>query len=619
VAPPDPAPPTTARGGRLWRAARWLAADDPVTGVAMALLFLYYTFSWGPWQGKAAGDGWFGFLYLRALIVHHTLDMRTVAPDFLPFFGLLGPGQHMPNRCPIGPVFLWLPFYLVALLVDAIGQLGHFAWARPHHPPRLQIVISGYGTLLIVLLGWRALFRLIERHLDRSAARLGGLVAVFATPILFYTVHHSFYQHGPAFGVVCLFVESWDRTRDRSDLRRFATLGALAGFAAMMRLQESLFLLLPGCEVLAHLLRGPQRQRWLLGGLTCLLTTLLAFSPQLAAWHYYTGHALSPPQIEPLRFAQPFVATALFSTRAGLFPWTPVAYLAVAGIIWTLLARDTAGRLRSLVGGLLLVFVGDLYIVSCAWLLHSGYTFGSRRLSDGALLIGLATAALFARLRGRRGRQLLLGFVAFCAVYNATLCELLRLRKIRSSGAEARSLASALEYELHAPGWLVRVAEQVGYPFAQPAGWIFAAWHHLPPAAYESVVGNFLLDRDGQWMSILNHSLTIDRAHRWYFASGLVWPSERTAEVRGPVRMLLPLFAKESVAVTARGHLAPGPLQVRCNGGPPVAAQPLPKGFAFQLAAACLDSGINELELDLPIGTTLEELQFAPIAPPPHR
>lgn len=589
-----------------------------MTAAAMAVLCVYYFFTWGAYQGKAAGDGWFGFLYLRAIVFHQTIDMRTVAPEFLPYFGLMGPGGHMPNRCPIGPVFLWMPFYLIAVAVMALLRVVHLAAASTGgQAPRLEIVLTGIGTLLIVLLGWRALFAMVERHLGRSAARLAGIVAVFATPMLWYTANHPFYQHGPAFGVVCLFVEYWDRTRGRHDLRRFVVLGLLGGFGAMMRLQEILFLLLPAAEIAIRLVRGPHRRRWLLGGFVCVAAALLAFGPQLAAWRYYTGDALKPPQVEPIRWSEPFLATALFSTRAGLLPWTPISYAAFLGALLALVRRrrDLEGpeadpqRLRGLVAGLVLVFALNLYVVSCAWVLHGGFTFGARRLSDAAALIGLGVAVLFAR-SGRRGRLAILGFTAFCVVFNVTLTELLRLRKLRGSSAEARSLASWLEYDLRAPGWAVRLAENVGYPFVQPAGWLFAAWHHVKPAAYESVVGNSMLEREGQWMQVLANKLPLDRGHRFYAASGLRWPTPAAAEVTGPVRLLLPMFARESANVVAIGKLVPGPLAVRCNGVPALDVRPVANGLGFTLPTESVRAGINVLELELPPGTTMEALQL---------
>src|SRR6185503_2932063 len=117
--------------------------------------------------------------------------------------------------------------------------------------------MAGLGTLAAVLVGYRQVFVMIERHLGRAAARLGATVAVWATPIAWYAVTQPMYQHGCAFGAVALLVERWDARRGDSAPMRFFWLGVIGGLAAAMREQEAIFLLLPGCEALVHVVRGP--------------------------------------------------------------------------------------------------------------------------------------------------------------------------------------------------------------------------------------------------------------------------------------------------------------------------------------------------------------------------
>ena len=52
------------------------------------------------------------------------------------------------------------------------------------------------------------------------------------------------------------------------------------------------------------------------------------------------------------------------------------------------------------------------------------------------------------------------------------------------------------------PRGSARVFGVIGYPFVQPAGWLFALWHHVPASTFEDVVGNWFLDRDGQWLQV---------------------------------------------------------------------------------------------------------------------
>ena len=108
----------------------------------------------------------------------------------------------------------------------------------------------------------------------------------------------------------------------------------------MMREQEALWLLLPGVRgAVARRARRRSRVAGSSAAWCSALAALIAFSPQMAVWHYYTGSPLHPAQVEPLRPTTPFIVVALFSTRGGLFPWSPVAYASLVGVF---LARGGA-------------------------------------------------------------------------------------------------------------------------------------------------------------------------------------------------------------------------------------------------------------------------------------
>ena len=309
-----------------------LALGDAVLAAGMLLLVVYYVATRGVFQGKASGDGWFGFQYLRAIFFQHTLDMKTVIPEYLPYFSTSGPHHVMPNRCPFGPVLVWAPFYLVAFglsrLLGALHLIGHMKGGEPFFA-----WFTGLGTLAVTLVGYRAMYVLLSRHAGRTAARIGATVSVWATPVAWYAVTQPAYQHGLAFGLVALLVERWDahhgckpgagrrfcvagadrRIGDR-DARAGGAVSAAAGRGGAVGSGAR-----PRAPSLVSRRRGAVR-----GGAAGVLAADRGVA--LA----YTGE-FRPVQVEPLRLATPFIVVALFSTRGGLFPWSPIAYAATAG------------------------------------------------------------------------------------------------------------------------------------------------------------------------------------------------------------------------------------------------------------------------------------------------
>jgi hypothetical protein len=583
----------------------WLWAHDGVVALAMALVCLYYVVTPGVFQGKASGDGWFGFNYLRAIFFHGTLDMKEALPEFLPYFGVSGPGHHMPNRCPFGPVIVWAPFYVLALALQWLGTLLHLLPPGNGASP-FEARVTGLGTLLGVLVGWRALYVLVERHCGRAAARVGSISAVWATPIAWYAVTQPFYQHGLAFCFVALLVERWDAWREQPSPLRFGMLGLLGGMAMSMRAQEVFYLLIPGVQLGWLLARGPDRRRWLISGVALGAAALLAFLPQLLVWRYYSGSMFEPAQVEPLRWRQPFVLVSLFSTRGGLFPWSPIAYAAALGFVFL-------RRAPVLAGALLGVFALEVYLVASAWVVTGGYGYGARRLSESMVpVVALGVGLLWARLSARPlGRRLLLAFAVLCVTLNVTAMELLRAHRIASAGAYARSAEFMLGEELKLPRGLARFFGAVGYPFVQPVGWLFALWHHVPASTFEGVVGNFFLDRDGQWFQVQTHELPLGAAARTYVVEGVAF-APKSSRVTGPVRLFLPMFAKEPISVNLDAALS----DPACGGcaatwnGVSVPLRPQPGRVHLDVPVAAMRAGLNQLRLTLPTGTELTKISF---------
>ena len=90
---------------------------------------------------------------------------------------------------------------------------------------------GGASTLGAVLVGWRATYLLVERHAGRTAARVGSIAAVWATPIAWYAVTQPFYQHGLAFCFVAVLVELLGSHARRRLAAAHAALGLVGGAA----------------------------------------------------------------------------------------------------------------------------------------------------------------------------------------------------------------------------------------------------------------------------------------------------------------------------------------------------------------------------------------------------
>jgi hypothetical protein len=120
----------------------------------------------------------------------------------------------------------------------------------------------------------------------------------------------------------------------------------------------------------------------------------LGFVPQMVVWTILYGRPLAIPQGPGfMRWTDPALWAVLFSVNHGLFSWTPVIALAVAGLY--LLCRRSP-----VVGTAAIAFLLVSWYVNASvadW--WAGEAFGARRFVSCFPVFVLGLAAIFDRLR----------------------------------------------------------------------------------------------------------------------------------------------------------------------------------------------------------------------------
>ena len=646
--PPHLTAPSEPRARPVQRAIyKFFCGGDWRIGLLALAVTLYYVTTRGIFQGKASGDGFFGFMYLPSLLFHHTIDIAKEVPFWAPILGKEKTG-YTANPCPIGPLVFWFPPYLIGLGLERFALAFH--WIKPaqfNGQSQFDFWMAGLGSLAAGLGGVGCVYRLLVRKLDVTAARIGTVVATLATPITWYLVTQPLYQHACAFFAVALFVERWDswRSDDRGlTPTRMAALGAMGGFAMLTRIQEAIFLVLPGIDALVMIVvalrarRGAEAARALAGGALLTVVTFIVFAPQVWIWWTYFAQLRTPQAHGHMRWADPAIVSTIFSMRGGLLTWSPALYLLLPGL---LLARKKLGALGL---GLGLVFVLELWVNAAAWDHWASWCYGARRFTDATVTFAVGIGGFSwwilerarrlreeqLRRRGRSSRAAvaLAVFLTFCVAYNGLLMELLRNNRIKSSGSGAFPASQWIKWA-KGPEWLGRLFDTIGYPFAQPAGWIFAAIHHASPRAFEGSIGIYLLERDCRF-----HAITYFPAINFSDPGQLVLegitgkpdPADKAKPPLVPVaprvRLLVPLFARETIRFSVDGDFHGGEARVVATwNGEPLAHSPYPATtpghIHFEVPERIVHSRsqVNDLTLDLPEGSKMQKVEFQSFEP----
>lgn len=422
--PENGGPPALGRPPR-WLLGLWLAG--------MILL-------WKPWIHGTDPAGYYA--WVRTVVCDGDLDTT----DEFERFGRktaqrVSPGPTGLNRSPyaIGTALFWSPFFAIAHGLGRASGLASDGYGR------LAIAAVCFATALYALAGlWLCL--LAARRLTSERAAAFATAAVWwATPLVFYMYGQPGMSHGIDTFVNALFVFTWLRGRRHRTSAGWIALGAAHGLAMLVRPQNALLAILPAADAVLALGRdrGP-RQRGpdsiddrrppgagrrkdvagLAGGAALYaVAAVAAFAPQLAVWKatygvWLPGNPYNIPGYHgrfggvPVHFFQ-----VLFSSRAGLFVWSPITALAVFGLATAARRRDPVVGL-----GLLAVLAAQVAVIG-SWSSWSGGwpVFGQRMLIDATPAYVIGIAALIDRHAATLTRRRLIASAAALATWNLLL------------------------------------------------------------------------------------------------------------------------------------------------------------------------------------------------------
>lgn len=386
------------------------------------------------------GDGIYYYVYLRSAVMDRDLDFTndyTLYQEFnttdprkkQEMLTRKTPTGMAANFFSVGPALLWSPAFLVAYAAAGwFGQAGD-GFSFWYQAPLLFLSIA-YGFVGILLM-----YRVAAGMFTRFAAFVAILGIWLATNVVYYMGVSPSASHVLSLFAAALFVWLWwrktpyagappadapaqARARERTRLD-WLVWGLSAGLMALVRWQDALIALLALFEWAADARRelrgGGWRGMWspLLNGALFVAGALLAFAPQMAAWQILYGSPLTAPQGAGFfQFLRPEMLNVWFSTKRGLFSWSPILIFAVLG--WLPLYRRT----RLLGATVVVIFILETYLNSIVNDWWGGEAFGARRFISLMPFFALGLAAFVDALRPRLSQVTILALLALFIVWN---------------------------------------------------------------------------------------------------------------------------------------------------------------------------------------------------------
>lgn len=398
---------------------------------------------------------------------------------------------NAPNFAPIGTALLWSPFYLA----------GHFAAlatgapANGMSPPYIASVT--YGSACYAMLAVALSVAIVHRVLPKAWP--SAIAIWIGTPLLFYTYVAPGFSHACSAFAVSLFLWIWLRVRSRWTWQGAAALGAAGALMAMVREQDVFFIAGPAIDWLRATMTGAshaptdgaasrergslrldgtssvvRRRDSVLAALAGAAAFLIAYVPQLLAYQALNGHFGPTDKVaRKMNWMAPHFFQVLFSPEHGLFFWTPIACIAIAGLL--LLATDRVPGVRAdarwIATLALLMLALQVYVSGSVESWTVAGSFGQRRFVGTTPLLSLGLASIAAAAASRRIMWRTLAVLTMvCIWWNLGLMAQFGLhtmnRQALSPAQNAR--ATFLQLPLQAPAILWRYLTDRSSFFGEP-------------------------------------------------------------------------------------------------------------------------------------------------------
>ena len=568
---------------------------------------------------RLQSDGFYYYSYLRSLAfdgdLDFTNDYRLLGLDDKPQLFKPTRTGYAQSAASIGPAILWAPFFGAGHVVARSLSARHpeIDANGISFPYRQAVCVAG---LFYGLVGCWFCFRLTRRFHEATLAALATTFVIAGSFLLWYLVKEPSMTHGPSMAAVAGFVWAWVATRTTrlSDpqthagapvsrpMRQWALLGAAAGLMTLIRWQNALFAILPAWDAAAALIVAlrararPRSGRIVTYGLLFCVCAAVAFVPQMIAWRSIYGSWLAVSPLGPqIRWADPQLVDILWSSRNGLFSWSPVLYAAAIGLVMFAAGRPSLGI------PMLAAVALMTYFNACIQDWWGSDGFGGRRF-DGTIpffcLGGAAFLSFAVSLTRRHPVRAVAAGGALLVLWNLTLMSaahegVFRLGTALSFGTTAEAQGRAFHR------WF-------GNPFTYPASLLFALRNAVSPGRYDLLSANrFLSDPLRPYGRV-----DIGADDQWLLEEGWHGP-ERDGAVTfrwaaSPAVVLVPLDHSAALTVQVRLHAfaypgsPPQTLTLSVNGrtfGP----VPVPGGWEtleFGTDDGAWRRGVNRLRLE---------------------
>lgn len=344
------------------------------------------------------GDGIGYYEYLPSTFIYKDIYRQNYSEDEKSAFEkrtdnygfYINYDRHYVNRYPAGTAILQMPFFFGARFFAESGEASvNDGYQEEYH---FAIFIAALFYLLLALIFMKKLLQ--QYYLKGTAIYLTQLLLLFSTSVTQYASSNAAFSHVYSLFAITAFLYFTRKYFNEKSLYSFLYASLFLGLVVIIRNINVLIILfvpfLAGSQ--NNLKEGFffvfKKPAVLVGGL--FIFGLIVFI-QLFLWYAQTGHfLLYSYKGDGFNFLEPQFINILFSYRKGLFIYTPVLLLGIAGVVWLFFKKEFFRGFSWLCFFIILTYL----LSSWEWWYY-GRSYGLRAYIDFYAIFFIPFALLF--------------------------------------------------------------------------------------------------------------------------------------------------------------------------------------------------------------------------------
>jgi hypothetical protein len=362
-----------------------------IAGLAVSLNVVR-TFSY---QDEIWADRAGYYVYLPATFMYH-FDYNKFPPNIDERtgwgFSLDPRSKTVQTKYSCGVAILVSPFFLAARLVATgfhFNEVGGFS--------RLFHRMVDVSAVFYLVFGLFLLHRVLSRYFRCSVSYLVVILVFAGTNLFYYGLEDPLMSHVYSFFLCSLFLFAVHKYFESGKFRYFLLLGFTGALGTLIRPTNIVvlaLLFLWNVDSFSSFVSRVRETMSLRNVSALIVISTLVFLPQVMYWKYAYGHYLEYTYTGETfsNWSRPKLPEVWFSTLNGLFLYSPLYLVVVAGMGYMIFSRIRNGLLVAF------VFLLVSYLCGSWWCWYFACSYGQRSFIDFLPLFAIPLGYLVSRV-----------------------------------------------------------------------------------------------------------------------------------------------------------------------------------------------------------------------------